>query len=288
MGITFHEFKFLEYLTKNQKLGEVVTLGRLEVVMRPVDIEELGLKRYLNDNNFFADEIILKKFEAKKLITIDNSNFEKANLIIDLNEPLKDNINKYDTVIDFGTSEHVFNVGECIRNISKLCKINGNIIHSLPANNNCGHGFWQFSPELFFSIYCEENGYQNTEVFIFDLTDREFVWKVEKQNPGERIELNSDVPLYIACKTTKIKDKDPRVQQSDYVFRWEDKKNSKDKSEKKFLSKILKKIKVFIKDFILSRSVFKNKLIRYEGRKFSSEKNFSKSKYLKKTSIKQI
>ena len=288
MGITFHEFKFLEYLTKNKKLGEVVTLGRLEIVMRPVDIEELGLKKYLNDNNFFADEIILKKFEAKNLITIDNSNFEKANLIIDLNEPLKGNINKFDTVIDFGTSEHVFNVGECIKNISKLCKINGNIIHSLPANNNCGHGFWQFSPELFFSIYSEENGYQNTEVFIFDLTDREYIWKVEKQNPGERIELSSDVPLYIACKTTKIKDKDLLVQQSDYVFRWEDKKNSEEKFKKNFLSKFFKKIKIHIKNYILNRSFFKNKLIKYEGRKFLSEKNFNKCKYLKKTSIKQI
>lgn len=288
MGITFHEFKFLEYLTKNQTLGNVATLGRLEIVMRPIDIEGFGLKKYLSDNSFYADEIILKKFKAESLVTIDNSDFEKANLIIDLNEPLKDKINQYDTVIDFGTSEHVFNVSECLKNISKLCKINGNIIHSLPANNNCGHGFWQFSPELFFSIYSEKNGYQNTEVFIFDLTEREYIWKVEKQNQGERIELNSDIPLYIACKTMKIKDKDLHVQQSDYVFRWEDKKDNKDVSKKNVLSKFLKKIKVNIKDYILARSFFKNKLIKYEGRKFSSEKNFSKCKYLKKTSIKQI
>lgn len=288
MGITFHEFKLLEYLTKTQKLGNVATLGRLELVMRPTDIEEFGIKKYLDDNNFYADKIILKKFDAKSLVTIDNSNFEEANLIIDLNEPLKENIKQYDTVIDFGTSEHVFNVSECLKNISKLCKINGNIIHSLPANNNCGHGFWQFSPELFFSIYSAENGYFNTEVFIFDLTDREYIWKVYKQNPGERIELNSDVPIYIACKTTKIKDKELSVQQSDYVFRWDHKNIGLDVSKKNNLSKFLKKIKVGVKNLILKNSTVKNKYIKYEGRKFSSKKTFSKSKYLEKISINQI
>ena len=73
---------------------------------------------------------------------------------------------KFDTIIDFGTSEHIFNVVENLSNISKFCKNNGIILHSLPANNNCGHGFWQFSPELFFSLYSENNGFSDTE-FLF-------------------------------------------------------------------------------------------------------------------------
>ena len=40
----------------------------------------------------------------------------------------------------------------------KLTKIGGMIIHALPANNFCGHGFWQFSPELFYELYSPENG----------------------------------------------------------------------------------------------------------------------------------
>ena len=47
---------------------------------------------------------------------------------------------------------------------SDLCKNGGTIIHSLPSNNNCGHGFWQFSPELFFSLYNEKNGFKNNEM----------------------------------------------------------------------------------------------------------------------------
>jgi hypothetical protein len=28
-----------------------------------------------------------------------------------------------------------------------------------PANNQMGHGFYQFSPELFFRVFSQENGY---------------------------------------------------------------------------------------------------------------------------------
>lgn len=287
MGITFHEFKFLEYITKNQKLGNVATLGRLELYMRPIDLEELSLNKYIKDDTYFADRVIIEKFGATNLVSIDNSSFEKANLIIDLNKPITDKIDQYDTIIDFGTSEHIFDIAQCLRNISKLCKIKGNIIHSLPANNNCGHGFWQFSPELFFSIYSEENGYLNTEVFIFDLTDREYIWKVKKQNPGERIELSSNVPLYIACKTTKNKNKEIRIQQSDYVYRWNNHIYKK-KIKKNFLSNFFKRIKVNFKNFILGRTFIKNKYIKYEERKFSSKKNFNNSKYLQKIKINYI
>ena len=33
MGVTFHKFKFLEYITKSQTLGNVLTLGRQELIL---------------------------------------------------------------------------------------------------------------------------------------------------------------------------------------------------------------------------------------------------------------
>ena len=97
--------------------------------------------------------IFTEIFKAKSVSSLDNSSYENADEIIDLNLPINKGYKEFDSVIDFGTSEHIFNVSQCLKNISSLCKINGQIIHCLPSNNSCGHGFWQFSPELFFQLY---------------------------------------------------------------------------------------------------------------------------------------
>jgi len=65
--------------------------------------------------------------------------------------------------------EHVFNASQGLKNVTRLCAPGGQIIHSLPANNFCNHGFWQFSPELFFSLYSDKNGYSETEIFLADV-----------------------------------------------------------------------------------------------------------------------
>jgi hypothetical protein len=288
MGITFHEYKFLEYITENNSLGDILTLGRLEVILSKKDLLDLKLNNTLNENDKYAEKILKEVFKANSVSSLDNSKYENADEILDLNLPIHKNFKKYDSVIDFGTSEHIFNVSQCLKNISSLCKINGQIIHCLPANNSCGHGFWQFSPELFFSLYSEENGFKETEIFIFDLSEKKFWWSVKKQLPGERLELNSDVPLYVACRTKKILEKnDFTVQQSDYKFVW-DKKNieKKEKFKKSYLSSIIKKIKNNFKKFLINSSLFGEFFYKLEGKKFAKKKFYFKNRCLIKKSIK--
>ena len=55
------------------------------------------------------------------------------------------------------------------------------ILFNVFHNNNCGHGFWQFSPELF-KIYNKKNGFDNTEIFIIDLFDKNNWYQVNQQN----------------------------------------------------------------------------------------------------------
>ena len=286
MGLTFHEYKFIEHITQNNDLGNVLTLGRLEVILNTNDISNLNLSNILN-NNKYAEKIFTEIFKAKSVSSLDNSSYENADEIIDLNLPINKGYKKFDSVIDFGTSEHIFNVSQCLKNISSLCKINGQIIHCLPSNNSCGHGFWQFSPELFFSLYNKENGFDETEIFIFDLSDKKYWWKVEKQAPGERLELNSDIPLYIACRTKKIFNKaDVYVQQSDYRYLWNKKKSdSKEINKKSYLSSLLKNFKNNLKRFISGTSLLGDYYFKSEGKKFSKKKFFNKNKYLKKIRI---
>jgi hypothetical protein len=125
-------------------------------------------------------------------------------------------------VFDGGCLEHIFNAPQALKNFSLMCAPGGQIIHSLPANNECGHGFWQVSPELFFSLYSEANGYRDTRVFLANLRDRRAWYEVRKPEGGARAMVTSRTPLYVLVRTRKAAAgfSHENVQQSDYVHEW--------------------------------------------------------------------
>ncbi len=280
MGISFHEYKFLEHIFDYNKFGNVLTLGKQEIILDSFEKIRLNLVNNNFVNDQYIDRLLIENFNAKTVKSIDNSKFEGADIIVDMNKPIKNISEKFDTVIDFGTSEHIFNVTQNLKNISQLCKIGGTILHALPANNNCGHGFWQFSPELFFSLYSEANGFSDTEIFIFNTHNKYEWWKVNKQKAGERLELSSEVPLYMAVKTSKKFDQDSVVvQQSDYVERWND-KIELNKKNKNNISIIWKNIKDNFKKLFFNFFLSKKFSDRLKGRRSIAKNNFKKNKNL--------
>lgn len=67
---------------------------------------------------------------------------------------------QYQLVIDTGTLEHCFNVGQAFMNVAVSVSIGGVILQAAPLNR-FNHGFWSFSPTAdhdFFKttvlIYC--------------------------------------------------------------------------------------------------------------------------------------
>jgi hypothetical protein len=283
MALTFHTFKFLEKLKKNNlNFGETLTIGRLNNLLEKEDFKLLNIQI---DQNVYADELLKQHFNLLSLNALDYSSFEDADIIHDLNIPLENSNKQFNTIIDFGTSEHVFNVTECLKNISNLCKINGHIVHCLPANNNCGHGFWQFSPELFFSIYDNTNGFDETEIFLINLFDKKNWYKINKQKIGERLELNSKEPLYLLIKTKKIgKNLYQNINQSDYEQQW---LNDQYPTvfKKKRLSLLNKRIKDLFKFFLRSNIITKSFYKRLEKTKLHNKNNYKVNKNLVKLRI---
>ena len=283
MALTFHTFKYLEKLKSNNLVfGETLTIGRLNNLLKKEDYKKLDIDV---SQDIYADNILKKFFHLSSLNALDYSSFEEADIIHDLNTPLNNHKKQFDTILDFGTSEHVFNIVECFKNISNLCKIDGHIIHCLPANNNCGHGFWQFSPELFFNIYDKKNGFEETEIFLINLFDKKNWYKINKQKLGERLELNSEEPLYLLVKTKKIgKNFYQNINQSDYEQQWSQTKNQ-GIVKKTTLSSLNKKVKDFFKSF-LKKNVFTQKFyIKFEDIKLHNKNNFKINKNLKKLRI---
>ena len=86
----------------------------------------------------------------------DVKQFRGEEIIVDLNEKLPcEYEGQYDLVIDTGTLEHCFNVGQAFLNMCKLVKVGGVVITQAPMTK-MNHGFWNFSPCVYENFF-----YQN-------------------------------------------------------------------------------------------------------------------------------
>jgi hypothetical protein len=75
--------------------------------------------------------------------------------VVDLNHP--HDLGKYDLVIDPGTIEHCFNIGQAAFNLAGAVKKGGYIIHSLPMTT-LNHGFYNINPTWVHDFY-GQNGF---------------------------------------------------------------------------------------------------------------------------------
>ena len=103
-------------------------------------------------------------FEA--IESLDYYDAESPTHVQDLNRPLPASLHgRYSLVYDGGTTEHCFAVPQVLSNAVMLLAPGGRVIHHLPMNNMVDHGFYQFSPTLFFDFY-EANGFDELRMFM--------------------------------------------------------------------------------------------------------------------------
>jgi SAM-dependent methyltransferase len=225
MGLDYHAMSFLRHVGREHAFGETVTIARQEIHLNEVVLRRLLPLRADYRHQAFCEDLLIDYFGASRVDSLDFSDFEHATHIHDMNLPLPEHLwGRYDTVIDSGCIEHVYNAPQALKNCSLLCREGGTIVHVLPANNFCGHGFWQFSPELFFSLYSPANGYRDTEVFVSDYVDKRRWFRVKPPSDGRRVNILSSSELSVMVRT--VRENRPfshaSVQQSDYVTEWQE------------------------------------------------------------------
>jgi SAM-dependent methyltransferase len=169
---------FVEFLVQARRdgveFGRTLTLGRQDMLVSPLRVEATlrahdcwprGVNRQdfldaLCRKDYYADPF-LRALGATAVSSLDASPFEGAEIIHDLNEPIGGgHHDQYDVVIDGGLLEHVFNFPVALKNCMEMVRVGGTLMIHTPANNYFGHGFYQFSPELFFRALSEENGFR--------------------------------------------------------------------------------------------------------------------------------
>ncbi|HZZ89879.1 MAG TPA: hypothetical protein VFE13_16245 [Caulobacteraceae bacterium] len=236
MGISPHGAKFLLFArSAGVDFSELATIGRqgLYATARelraafdaypdaPTDEE---LRAIGGGASGYADRLFAR-LGAKLCASFDYSDFEGATVIHDMNEPAPAELHEqYSAVLDSGSLEHVFNFPTAIRNCMEMVKVGGHFLAITPANNFFGHGFYQFSPELFFSVLSPENGFELTTMLAFEETKHAVWYSVRSpQEVRERVTLQNAEPVYLCIIARRIARKPifrQTPQQSDYLPRW--------------------------------------------------------------------
>jgi SAM-dependent methyltransferase len=240
MGITLHASKIL----KNAKaegaiFNKVCQIGRQALMLHSNDRVKIGLNKddlSIHNGDYqwpWADSFYRDVLKAETVQTLDYSKYEGADLIHDLNSPLPpEKYNQFDIVIDGGTLEHIFNVPEALKSYMNLVKIGGRVFIFTPANDNCGHGFYQFSPEFFYRTFNEANGFEIRKLWLVThpfpsnfLSSKEVCYEVKDPvSVEDRVIISRSGPMMIMVEAKKINGNKPFSSglplQSDYVTEW--------------------------------------------------------------------
>jgi SAM-dependent methyltransferase len=111
---------------------------------------------------------ILSMMGANSTAVMDISPYEGADIVADLNMPAPDeHVGKFDVIVDFGTIEHVFDVSQAFENVCSLLKPDGSVVLHHPTSNAMDHGFYSFSPTLYFD-YFGANGFKDMRCYLME------------------------------------------------------------------------------------------------------------------------
>lgn len=111
-----------------------------------------------------------KLFSALGYPTIEAMDFtdkEGAQHIHDLNQPVPAALKaKFDLVIDGGTTEHIFHIGQALDTCHAMLKPGGVMMSMVAADGWFGHGFFQTGPDVPWRYWHHARGYEMLEVSI--------------------------------------------------------------------------------------------------------------------------
>jgi|ERR1043166_4035433 SAM-dependent methyltransferase len=236
MALDIHDVRFLlAARKKGLNCDRVVTFGRLHLNVYPHKVAEIlkaeGLPFDpdavpLIDGQAVA-EPFFRAIGAREVVSLDISDYQGATLLHDMNLPIPDTMrNQFDLLFDGGSLEHIFNFPTAIKNCMEMVRPGGSIIIHTVANNSFGHGFYQFSAELFYRIFSEENGYTVDNLIVHMVGPYGRWYQVaDPEKIKERVQLITWFPVLLLVQARKLRDVPVFTtppQQSDFAAWWKE------------------------------------------------------------------
>jgi len=160
MALPFHVLTLLAPHLK----GDVLSLGYPDLAVSPEKIEKLfgykptrftdANKRHDMKDRLPDSEELFEKLGVN-LTVVDYIRERGIEKIANLNEP--HDFGKFDLVIDPGTLEHCFNIGQAMLNAANAVKVGGRVFHISPMTM-LNHGFFNICPTFHHDFY-SQNGW---------------------------------------------------------------------------------------------------------------------------------
>lgn len=151
------------------------------------------------------DLCLFKSLGFSSCKSLDCSPYEGADYIFDLNsqEVPEEMRGQFDVIVDGGTVEHVFHLPNALKNIFVMLRPGGRIIHLTPASNHIDHGFYMFSPSLFWEFYrVNQFKIHSMDLIRYTIQHDTKPWDIYAYQPGclEPVSLGGlDNKLYGMC-----------------------------------------------------------------------------------------
>jgi hypothetical protein len=169
--------------------GPVLTLGRQCVYATFAEVTEMlreegiaphplppGMSERTNlpgwrdrpEAGYTSDRAFFHALGGLETRAVDSSDYEQAEILWDLNRPVPaEHHGRFGTIFDGGTLEHVFDTRVALENVARMLRVGGRAIHTNPASNYVAHGFYQFSPALYYDWYAA-NGFTDPRCLIVE------------------------------------------------------------------------------------------------------------------------
>ena len=181
---------FSEALNNDFKGKSVLMLGKLKIFHNKIDLcafaYKLGVKLNYSEIKTVGGGLVdsysfFKNLGFSEVHAMDISDYENADIIFDLNKQVPNELkNKFDYIVDGGTTEHVFDYRQALFNIATMLKVGGKVLHTIPGGgSSINHGYYTLSPSLLSDFY-SSNGFQ-VEHLNISMKKNNFSWNHNRQ-----------------------------------------------------------------------------------------------------------
>jgi SAM-dependent methyltransferase len=237
MGVDVHVLNFLAATqpVHRRALGRTLMLGRqgfhiaaqsralAQTILQKYD-PAVSLDRVQPEGAPFCDGLF-RYLGSTSLSALDASAFEGADIVHDLNLPVPETLHRaFDTIFDGGTIEHIFDIPAVFRNVRNMLAPGGLFLSVNAANNQLGHGLYQFSPELMWRAFGPENGCSIEAMYLAPMgAEPALIEAPDPEAAGRRLEIGSNsIPTYlvVAARRGGGGADATSVYQSDYARAW--------------------------------------------------------------------
>lgn len=203
-----------------------VVLGRQKLHMPARRVERFIAAAAGQGVHLREDDVVQPDGFTERLFTalgypameaLDFTHAEGARHIHDLNRPVPDALrDRFDIVIDGGTTEHVFYIGQALDNCHEMLRPGGLFLSYVSCDGWFGHGFFQTGPDVPWRYWHHARGYEMIEVTL--APRKEPRQRIPVPDPtgrkrgGERALSGPHMLLYACRKPLEPRDYTPPIQ----------------------------------------------------------------------------